>query len=374
MGFSELSEFLDSLISTGTPGYDCAIYRGGREIYRRRGGYSDPTNERPVTADTIFRLYSLTKPLTVTTALQCMERGLFGLSDPVDRYLPEFSDMRVKYLEDGRMVTRPAERKIKVIDLFTMCAGLDYGTGSAAMRRMYEEKPEYTSRDFVETLAGQPLVYQPGSRWNYSFCHDVLAALIERAADKPFGELMKEGILDPLGMKDTFFHAPVEKLERMARRCRYDPDTDSYTRLPEENEYQRSPRFESGGAGLFSTVDDYVKFGSALANGGTSPDGIRILKRETLNLALRDHLTPAQHEGYNWPRLRGYGYGLGFWTLIDDSDTSAPLAEFGWGGAMGCYFTASVEKNVCAVFAQQVLPARAEEIRLHMRNLIYSSI
>lgn len=375
MNFGTIGDYLNRLESElGLCGYDYMVRVGGKEVFRQMGGYADREAGRPIARDTIYRMFSMTKPITCTAALQLYEKGLFLMNDPVSRYLPEFGEMSVRTVENGVAVVRPARKAITIRQLFTMSAGLSYDMDSPSLREMMAATGmRYTTRQFVQALAKEPLIYEPGENWQYSLAHDVLGALIEELSGLPFDEYLQRNLLDPLGMEDTHFIVPEEKMGRVAYRytcaAGNEPVREAY-----ENVYQRSPNYRSGGAGLSGTMDDYARFADAMCNGGYSEArGVRILSSETVRLMRTNHLSEAQMRSYNWPQLAGYGYGLGVRTMIDRAQGGllCGQGEFGWGGAAGTYVMIDPEHDLVALFGQQSTPANEDVIQPRLSNMLY---
>ena len=377
MKLSRLDAYLKKLTETVIPGVDCSVYYRHEPVYRGCYGYADLAAKRPVTSETMYYLFSATKVITCTAALQLHERGEFLMFQPVSDFIPEFRNMKVaRRLLNGDVEIVPAARPIRIQDLFTMTGGLSYDLQSPSIRRMQRETDgRCPTVETVKALADEPLLFEPGTHWNYSLCHDVLGALIEVISGKPFGVYLKENIFDPLGMKDTSFQLPEEKRHRMA--ALYTLDSVSRTCLPkEQNDYILGSAYESGGAGLISTVDDYMRFAETLCRFGTSEDGVRILSSSSVRLMRMNHLTPQTLPDFNWIHLAGYGYGLGVRTLLDPTriSTLAVDGEFGWSGAAGAYVIIDPENEVTIYYAQHVLGCQQEYIHPRIRNIVYAEL
>ena len=340
-------------------------HRGG-EIFRCFTGDADD--------QTLFRIYSMTKVLTVMAALQLYEQGLYAMDDPLGEYIPEFRSMRVWDAAAGKAV--PAKNPIRIRDLFCMSAGLTYeGTGGETARTLLEirkkleaELPgeQYTTQQYVRLMAQAPLAFEPGTHWNYSLCHDVLGALVEVLSGQLLGEYMREHIFAPLGMQHTFFRCPEELRAHMATHS--DPGGDA--------KFGSEARYESGGGGQLSTADDYMRFAEALTNWGTSPDGVRILGRKTVELLRMDQLNEQQKCDFNWDYLAGYSYGLGVRTLVDPARAGIPgtKGEFGWCGVLGTWVLMDPEEQLTAVYMHQRYPNLEKYVQTHLRPMIYGAI
>ncbi len=392
MKFSKLTDYLNYLVEeVKTPGVDCIVYKDHEVIYRYFAGMSDIEANKAVKGDEIYIIFSMTKMLTCTAALQLYEKGKFLMSDPISQYLPEFERMQitadaldteaalkvasgssmgeaVKNSNDGY-----AKNPITVRDLFTMSAGLDYDLQADGIKAALAEGKTST-RDLVGAMSKTILGFEPGTRYRYSLCHDVLGALVEIWSGMSLGEYMTENIFRPLGMKNTFFGVPTdeERLSRMA--ARYTFADGKPERLPLECVYNLSPDYESGGAGLCSTTEDYALFLDAMACGGMGKSGNRILSSETVKLMQTDHLTGERSADFDAMR-EGYGYGLGVRTHINKakSGSLSPIGEFGWDGAAGGFSMVDTENKISMTYFQEI---HAWDLRLQMglRNALYSSL
>ncbi len=387
--FSRVTAFLNRLEPEfHIKGASCGVLHHGNEVYRHHVGVMDDAG-RPVTDQTMFRLYSMTKPITVTAALQLFEQGAFLMNDPVGKYLPSFWNMTIAKMKDNHTYSWcnvPTANPIRVRDLFTMTAGLTYGglyhpaeiaTSQAHEALARRTNQTYTTRQFADMLGEQPLLFEPGEHWNYSYCLDVLGALIEVWSGEALGEYMNNHIFEPLGMEDTCFHLPEEKRERLTSFWEYNQAENSYRTYSEENRPMYHGKcFESGGAGLISTLNDYMKFGQTLCNLGTSPEGVRILSPATVNLMRKDHLNALQRKDMDWEVLMGYGYGLGVRTLIDPTagDSLSHVGEFGWNGMAGTFFLADPEEELVIVYMQQLYPSMEGNVQPRLRNIVYSCL
>ncbi len=377
MEFSRLDAFLRKITGTVVPGLDCCVYYRHEPAYRACYGYADAAAKRPITTDTMYYLYSASKVITCAAALQLHERGEFLMFQPVSDFIPEFRDMKVaRRLVNGNAELVPATRPIRIQDLFTMTGGLSYDLESPAIRRIRRETDgRCPTLATVKAFADEPLLFEPGTRWNYSLCHDVLGALIEVISGKRFGEYLKEHIFDPLSMKDTSFRLPEEKRTRMAAQYTFDSAARTYA--PKDgNAYVFGAEYESGGAGLISTVDDYMRFAETLCRFGTSADGERILSANSVKLMRMNHLTPQTQPDFNWVHLAGYGYGLGVRTLVDPTriSTLSVDGEFGWSGAAGAYVIIDPENEVTVCYAQHMLNCQEEYIHPRLRNVVYADL
>ena len=378
MNFKALDEFLEHLLDMGYPMYDCTVHVNREEVYRRQGGYIDVAAKRRHIPDTKYFLYSVSKPVTCAAALTLFEKGKFLLSDPVSMYLPEFADVQVaERLPDGRTFLRPAKRPIRIVHLFTMTAGLNYNLGSDAIREAVAATDgRAPTREIVRAISKEPLSFDPGDRWQYSLCHDVLAGLVEVIAGERFSDYVKRVIFDPLGMKNSGYRIPEgDAASQMATQYVFE---DNFTKLSlfPSNGYILGPEYDSGGAGMISTAEDYIRFADMMSCGGTASDGTPILAQTTIDLMRTNFLTDAQLASFNWQQMAGYGYGLGVRTMIDRAQggSLSPLGEFGWGGAAGAlaYFDPSTKTAI--YLAQHTRNPREEYVLPRLRNVVYASL
>ncbi|MGN1059372.1 MAG: serine hydrolase domain-containing protein [Clostridia bacterium] len=373
MDFHALTEFLDSLPARGVPGTDCVIYHKRRPVYRHRSGFADVENKIPMRSDLLYNIYSATKPVTCTAALQLYERGLYQLSDPLYAYIPEY---RTMYIEENGC-RRLAKRPVLIRDLFTMTAGLRYDIHAASIARVKKEtKQKAPTLAVIRALAEEPLSFEPGTRWQYSLCHDVLGGLIEVLSGQTLGAYCRQHIFEPLGMKDTAFLTSADSERRLAPLYMFRPEENRTVRISSQNVFRLGSAYESGGGGLISSVDDYIRFADMLAAGGRSAEGELILSRGTVQLMRTNQLSAAVLPSFDWPQMAGYGYGLGVRTLMDKdkSGSNGSVGEFGWGGAAGAYMLADPERALSAYYAQHMLESMEAYIHPRLRNLIYRGL
>lgn len=384
MNFEYLKNFMDSLTEWIIPGNSVVIYKDGKKVFEYSSGYSDLEKKIKKTGEEQLYIYSCSKVATVTAALQLYEQGKFLLSDPLYEYLPEFKKM---YVKDGDRI-KAAENPITIRDLFTMTAGLSYATNTPAFekaRKLTDGKMD--TRTVIKCLAEEPLLFEPGARWNYSLCHDVLAVLAEVVSGMRFSEYMKKHIFEPLDMNNSYYHAPNDVI--ISPQYIYEiQDTKNIVELQQKehttgvvkraygNELVFGENYDSGGAGIITTVDDYAKFAAALANSGTGLNNNRILSSATVKLMKTNQLNEAQRKTMNWRRLRGYGYGLGVRTLIDkaESGSNSSIGEIGWGGAAGATIIADTEEKVALFYAHHMLNPQEEYYQPRLRNVLYSCL
>ena len=384
MNFEYMKNFMDSLTEWIIPGNSVVIYKDGKKVFEYSSGYSDLEKKIKKTGEEQLYIYSCSKVATVTAALQLYEQGKFLLSDPLYEYLPEFKKM---YVKDGDRI-KAAENPITIRDLFTMTAGLSYATNTPAFEKAIKlTDGKMDTRTVIKCLAEEPLLFEPGARWNYSLCHDVLAVLAEVVSGMRFSEYMKKHIFEPLDMNNSYYHAPNDVI--ISPQYIYEiQDTKNIVELQQKehttgvvkraygNELVFGENYDSGGAGIITTVDDYAKFAAALANSGTGLNNNRILSSATVKLMKTNQLNEAQRKTMNWRRLRGYGYGLGVRTLIDkaESGSNSSIGEIGWGGAAGATIIADTEEKVALFYAHHMLNPQEEYYQPRLRNVLYSCL
>lgn len=385
--FEKVGAYMDSLIENNRlAGCSIQVKLADETVYEYYAGYADVQEGTLIDEQTLYRIYSMTKPITVVSALQLYERGAFLMNDPVSAYLPEFKEMQVcEKDEGGGYVLRPAKREIRIRDLFCMTSGMTYDGNSCPTERatgeflqsLYREfgNRSCPTREFVRRAAGLPLAFEPGTRWKYGISHDILGGLVEVLSGERFGDYVKKHICEPLGMEDTDFHMGEEKLRRLASVYTYQnggiqPRTDIF-----QKNYTLRSVCESGGAGLISSLSDYMKFASVMTRGGTSKDGVRILGSQTIDLMRADHLG-ALKPYMDWPVLSGYSYGLGVRTLVDPAmgGVNGSVGEFGWSGMAGSYVVMDPAKQLTIVYMQQLVPSTEENIHPRLRNIVYGCL
>ena len=352
MDFSPVIDYVESVLrkEKNVPGCDLKIMRGHETLLRHTSGVRDYADMESLRPDDIYLMYSCTKPMTCAAAMQLVEKGMIGLDDPVSKYLPEFKNAFL--LKDGKPVV--PQNTMTIRHLFTMSAGLNYNRNTQPIRDVIAANPKAGTVDIVNALVQSPLEFEPGSRFLYSMCHDVLAAVVEVASGMRFSKYMKQNIWEPLGMPDTGFHLPEDKQHRLV--ALYECDAPGkYQPFSNPREFNLTDRYESGGAGLYSTVDDYSLFADAMACGGKGITGKQILKEETIDLMRTEQLSSfTMDTRFGCAAGPGYGYGLGIRTLIDKSCSRSSLGEFGWDGAAGSYVMIDPKYKLSIFFAMHV--------------------
>ncbi len=346
----KLTAFLDAFADEyGIPGIDCVVYRHHEPVYRHMRGYADIENKTPISENTLYHIYSNTKVIACTAALQLYERGLFRLEDPLSEYFPEFAFVQVKDA-DGSL--RAPKRPVLLRDLFTMTAGIGDGsdTQEIGMRFYAETGGNCPVRELPKYLAQVPLLFDPGEGYCYGICHEMLAALIEKLTGENFGEYLRAHIFQPLGMRNTAFR--LEDCVSQEIAVQYSLQGEGREPKAEGTHNLLIPPIlaQSASGGLISTTDDYMKFQEALCREDV------LLKKETTDLMRRNHLQGAQFAGYGYTQS-GLGYGLGVRTVRDDQNPEA-VGAYGWGGAAGTLGLIDPENEITAFYAQQMFGTR----------------
>ncbi len=391
MDFSKLTAYLDSLQETyGVPMADMKVMQHHETIYRHSYGFADYEKKIPLGPDHLFRLYSASKVITMTAVLQLIEKGLCDFDDPLSRYIPEYAHMRVademELIPYGNVVgerpTHPAEHEIRIIDLMTMTAGFSYDTKDPNIHALIrKQNGKASTREIIGALAKTPLMYEPGTRWNYSLAHDVLAAVVEVISGMQFSKYLKQNIFDPLGITDFYFRWENDETVRK-RICDIYAGIDDrppfvHAKDHERDQYCFTLQYESGGAGLIASVDAYSLFADALSCGGIGKNNGRILKPETVALFKKPYTVQGQlKDDFDMLDRFGYEYGLGVRVLVDGTRAKSPVGEFGWDGAAGAYVLIDTDRELSVFFAEHVLYFGDNYHVVHpkLRDLVYEAV
>lgn len=366
------------------PGVITLVSRRGKVVHFERFGLMDIEANKPMQADTIFRIYSMTKPITCVAMMMLYEEGRFQLDDPISKFIPAFADVKVfGKTNDGKIKLSDLEREITIRDLMTHTSGLTYGSFEASpVAAMYQEAGLFnrarTLQENVQELVKLPLVNQPGTVWRYSVSTDVLGHLVELIADMPFDAFLEQRIFAPLHMTDSGFYVPKEKIDRFA--ALYSPADNGRLELtdpPATGEYSKPPSLFSGGGGLVSTTTDYLQFAQMVLNGGEL-DGTRLLGRKTIEFMTTNHipdqLMPLQI-AHDWV-LHGYGYGLGFGVIMNvaQSQVLGSSNISGWGGAASTHFWIDPKEELLGIIMTQLSPIYYYPIEQQFKVLIYQAL
>ncbi|WP_292933469.1 serine hydrolase domain-containing protein [Noviherbaspirillum sp.] len=365
------------------PGAVMLIARDGKIAYEQALGVQDPSTGAPMALDTIFRIYSMTKPIVSVGIMMLVEQGRLLLSDPVAMHIPELRHLKVgvETLDaKGKRVLEltPTLQPMTVQDLMRHTSGLTYGIfGESLVKEEYRNaglgSPRATSDEFIRTLAQLPLAYQPGTVWEYSHATDVLGVLLERLSGMSLDEFLAERILKPLGMHETGFWVEPDQHHRIAEPFAVDPVTGTSVKL---NQPRRRPNLLSGGGGMMSTVHDYLRFAQMLQNEGEL-GGVRILSRKMLRYMASDHLAELPHakNGASYLPGAGYGFGLGFAVRTSEGNAFMPgsVGDFTWSGLAGTYFWIDPREKLLAIYLMQA-PEQRNHYRQLFRNLVYAAL
>ena len=368
-------------------GCQALVARAGNVAYFRSLGLADRERKVPVREDTIWRIYSMTKPITSVALMTLYERARFQLTDPVDRFIPEWKGLRVCEVgEDGRGRLVEPSRPVTVRDLLTHTAGLTYGLdGEHPVDRLYAEanlrRRDLPLDEFTRRLAGLPLKFHPGTRWHYSFATDVCGRLVEILADRPFDQYLREAIFEPLGMRDTGFAVPEGARDRFAANYYRQDGRLALLDDPATSTYLDRPVMPSGGGGLVSTIGDYLRFCEMLRRGGEL-DGRRVLGERTLRFMRRNHLAggaPLSRialGAFGETGFAGVGFGLGFAVITDvaESQTVGSPGEYYWGGAASTIFWIDPVEDLVVIFMTQFMPSRTFNFRGQLKQLVHQAL
>jgi CubicO group peptidase (beta-lactamase class C family) len=365
------------------PGAVLLIARHGKVAYFESLGALDPQGKAPMSKDAIFRIYSMSKPITTVAAMMLFEEGRITLDEPVGQYLPQLAKPQVGVQTTDssggppKLELVPAKRAISIQDLMRHSSGLTYGFfGEGAVKKLYVEANlfdgDFTNADFVDRIAKLPLVYQPGTTWDYSHSTDVLGRVVEVVSGRSLFAFEKERVLDPLGMSDTSFYVTDEaKQGRVAEPFADDRSFGAGTNF---NDPRVAKKWESGGGGMVSTASDYARFLQMLLNGGTL-DGKRLLGPKTVAYMTSDHLGTGVVPGPYYLPGAGYGFGLGFAVRRDAgvSPVNSSSGEYNWGGVGGTAFWVDPKEDMLVVYMMQS-PSKRTHYRALLRDMIYAAM
>ncbi|MDZ7674899.1 MAG: serine hydrolase domain-containing protein [Acidimicrobiales bacterium] len=367
------------------------LARRGEIVHHDIYGHADVAEQRPVRDDTIFRIYSMTKPVTSVALMMLYEEGRVLLENPVSRFLPDFADPRVFVKgNEHAFETREAGREMTVRDVLTHTSGLTYGFQNqhpvdAIYRRhgIGDFSPSTaTLAETMTTMAGLPLQFSPGERWCYSMSTDVVGAIVEVVSGQSLDEFFRERILEPLGMVDTEFWVDGdERRERLATNYLYFGGTTSVMDKWDESIYRKPPPMLSGGGGLVSTMADYHRFTQMLINGGEL-DGVRLLSPRTVDFMTTNHLPEGKtlndmgQVGFAEVAMEGFGFGLGFSVNLSPAQNGAigSVGDYGWGGAASTVFSIDPAEELVFIMLTQLLPSSTYPIRRQLRAAVYQAL
>jgi len=386
---ARLTQRMEQGVKNGElPGGVVLIGRNGKIAYQESFGLRDPQSQAPMQADAIFRIASMSKPITSLAILMLAEEGKISLADPASKFLPEFSDLKVGSIRagaDGKptVALEPSRSPMTVQDLLRHTSGLTYGAaGSNPIKQAYVDAKvgdlKDTNATLVSKLSKLPLVYQPGTTWEYSVSTDVLGRIVEVVSGEPLDRFVAQRITGPLKMRDTGFSAPASQSQRAAR-----PQAEGPKKVvPNIPLVTEDLAYKSGGGGMVSTASDYARFCQFLLNGGEL-DGVRLVSRKTIELMTANHLPPGTPIGRDMARFEalapsaamGQGFGLGFAVRTDAGRNPLPgsIGDYFWGGAYGTFFWIDPKENLYVILMMQSPEARLP-YRYLLRQMVYQAI
>jgi CubicO group peptidase (beta-lactamase class C family) len=364
------------------PGISVTVARNGRIAYQQEFGFADLEAKRPLKNDAIYRVYSMTKPVTGVAVMMLLEEGRFTLDDPVSKFIPCFKDVQVAGADTpaGMTLVRP-DRDITIRDLMRHTSGLSYAGTTPALNKLYQARnlfdPDTTLEQMVEKTCSIPLCFQPGTKWEYGVSIDILGRLVEVVSGEPLDQFMQKRIFGPLKMVDTGFFVPDEKLSRLAANYTYDVQK-GLTAIPPERSVERyrqgRNKLLSGGGGLVSTASDYLRFATMLARGGEL-DGVRLLGPRTVALMSTDHLPDGVAPSWWGGKNGGNGYGLTMSVTTDVARTTGygSVGDYGWDGAASTFFRVDPKERLIVLVMTQRMPTDLE-IQVKTKALVYQAL
>lgn len=389
MSFEKLTDYLDSLEEKyGIPACDCIVTKDHEIMYRHLAGHFDYEKKIPLKEDCLYRLFSATKVVTMTATLQLIEQGKLGLYDELTDYIPEFGKLKVAdefkfefpiHWPTSDEPCHLAHNSIRIIDLMTMTAGMNYDTMAPELMAIKERtNNEASTLDVVREMAKMPLLHDPRTRYGYSLAHDVIAAVIEVVTGMTFGEYLKKNIFEPIGVSDFYFTIDEEVKKRIP--AMYAGEFETTNIKPDDgvqaDSFKITRNYESGGAGLIASVEAYSVFIDALANDGVAKNGNRILSHDSIKMFMTPYTTGVMQEDFAMSGKAGYSYGLGVRVLTDQSASKSPVGEFGWDGAAGAYVLVDPINKISIFYAQHIMgfPIVYSEVHPMIRDLVYEEL
>ena len=380
---ARLADVLQEMVDTGfVAGVTCMVLQDGEEQCYYEAGFQDSANRIPIARNTIFRLYSMTKPITSAAVMMLLEDGKLDLLEPVSKYLPGFLNQTV--IRNG--METPVSRPVTIQNLLNMTSGLTYDGQNCVTEvrtgALFQEAADKLSSphplstvEFMNRLGKIPLAFEPGEKWQYGASADVLGAIVEIVSGMRFGEFLEKRIFAPLGMKDTAFYVPQDKPSRRSKVYEATPDglkTYHGSHLAVQNRMERNPAFESGGAGLVSTIDDYAAFAQMLLQNGSC-----LLSPKTVEFMTGSRLMPAlQNDVNRWESMPGYTYAnlLRIMTNPEIAVSMGSRGEYGWDGWLGPYMTNDPANRLTLLIMQQKTGSGTTEYTRKIRNVVFSSL
>ena len=375
MNFTALDKFMDDMPLRGVHGCELAVSYKGDTVYRKCVGYADAEKKRPLSGNDISWIFSCSKVITCLAAMRLVEEGKIALDDPVSKYIPEFDKLRVRNRKTGEITD--AQSVMTVEHLFTMCGGMNYNVDAEPLK-IARAVDGATTLDIVRAMAEVPLDFEPGTGYQYSLCHDVLGAIIEVASGMRLSDYLQKYFFLPLGITDMGFRPTDEQKARFCDQFTYSNGTNRSVYVGLKNRFILSADYDSGGAGLFSTVDEYMKIITVIANGGKTSDGYVLLRPETIKLLEVNRLHDKALDEFVKGRLFGYGWGLCGRVHRDAavSCSKSPLGEFGWDGAAGAFSMVDAKNGIALYFGTNIFNLVYGYNFIHptLRNLVYEAI
>lgn len=393
MNFEKVTEYLDSLrVQFDVRCCDCIVLKDHQTLYRHLTGTADFEDTVPLTEQNLHDIFSASKVMTVIAVMQLVEQAKISLDDELCLYLPEFKNMQVvqefdltdfisnaKFLAgwpDKKSKCAPAKNKIRLRDMLSMAAGFSYNFVSEATLALIAKNPHATTREIARAWSESPLLYEPGTRYAYSYALDLLAAVVEIASGLRFATYMKRYVFDPAGASEMYYHIPDDK--RALRTDLYAFDNEKKQHIvSKENPTRISDHYDSGGAGICCTVESYAKVLDILANGGVAANGARLLSQKSIDEIRKNRLDEQQLMDFHIGGSKlEYGYGYGVRTLLDTTQSKSPFGEFGWDGAAGAYVLADPENHLAVFYVQAAPESGSAFSTIHptLRDLVYDAI
>ena len=389
MDFSLLKDFMDRLCEWRVPGNCATVHIDNKQVFSYTSGYENLEKKTRMSDKKLFNMFSATKPVTAVAALQLYEKGYFLLDDPLYDFIPEYRHL---FIQDDNGNISEAKNPVTLRDLFCMTSGISYGWTSDSIeeaRRITNGRMDTLT--VAKYIAKDPILFEPGTGWEYGLNHDILGAVIEVITGKKFSDYVKENIFDPLEMNDSYFHMEdvvdrvadmyfyhnSEETDLVKLQMQSNNSNDGWHELVDKHPYLvLGPEFDSGGAGLTCSPSDYAKFATALANGGVGKNGEKIISGGTIDLMRTNHLNEKQMRDLYYPQHRGYGYGLGVRTMVDraKSGSNGSYGEFGWGGAAGAFVLVDPERHLSFFYVQHMLNPHEEYTMPRLRNVLYTCL
>ena len=371
MNFNKLNEYVESLSQVGIPACEIVVTKDGKTVFHKCCGFSDGDSTKPTSENDLYWLFSASKVVTCTAVMRLVERGLISLDDKVSKYIPEYGNMMINN-PDG---TKTPASDMTIKHLFTMTGGMTYDKDTENIRLSSDK----TTLGLVKAMAKDGLAFEPGTRYLYSLCHDVLAAVAEVVTGKKYSDYLKDEVFSPLGITDMGFHPTEDEKKRFSAMYRYSNGKGKSTLKKTENGFCLSPEYDSGGAGLYGTALSYSKIISALSLGGTASNGYQLLSKESVEAFKHNLLCDDALEDFSLLGDRfGYGWGLCGRVHINPtmSLSKSPVGEFGWDSAGGAYVLVDTENRISIFYSQHVMNCVYVYRVIHPRicNLTYEAI